>query len=306
MKKLDSLHQPPFNTCLVGAVKGALDYFDCNVSPAAAFGGSGHAFLVNIHEQLCPSGPYCWKYEEFYPLVRNLGLDMIELGFCHNGSTPAERMAMEQKVRECLDQGQPCAVGNMDNQLIYGYDDNKFLMAQPWDACCETTPPSLTFETWKEVGEELHAVFWTFRKTPAKDESSTIRGSLRYALDLFQNPEKHSFEHFTTGLAAYDNWAKAVEAGYGASHGSWWNAMVWSECRAMAGAWFEELAAKHGNISSQAHKLGGTYKEIAAKLEKISNKEMDPGEKVRIVREIKTMEQEAIGNVEKLLTVFGW
>ena len=149
-------------------------------------------------------------------------------------------------------------------------------------------------------------MFWTFRKTPAKDEPSIIRDSLRYALDLFQNPEKHSFEHFTTGLAAYDNWAKAVEAGYGASHGSWWNAMVWSECRAMAGAWFEELAAKHNNISSQAHKLSGMYKEIAANLEKISNKEMDPGEKVRIVRKIKTMEQEAIGNVEKLLTVFGW
>jgi hypothetical protein len=192
----------------------------------------------------------------------------------------------------------------MDNQLVYGYDDNKFLMAQPWDACCETTPPSLTFGTWKEFGEEIHAVFWTFRKTPARDESSIILDSLHYALDLFRNPEKHSFEHYATGLSAYDNWAKAVEAGHGASHGSWWNAMVWSECRAMAGAWFEELATKYGNISSQAHKLGEMYKEIAAKLEKVSNKEMDPGEKVRIVREIKTMEQEAISDVEKLLMAF--
>ena len=46
------------------------------------------------------------------------------------------------------------------------------------------------------------------------------------------------------------------------------------------------------------------YKDISAKLEKVSNKEMDPGEKVRIVREIKTMEQEAISDVEKLLMVF--
>src|SRR5512137_2355538 len=132
MKKLEDLRQPPFNACLVGVVKGALDYYGNDVSAAAAFGGSGHAFLVNIHEQLCPSGPYCWKYGEFYSLVRNLGLEMIELGFCHNGSTPEERAAMEREVRERLDKGEPCGMGNMDNQLIYGYDDSRLLMTQPW------------------------------------------------------------------------------------------------------------------------------------------------------------------------------
>lgn len=80
--------------------------------------------------------------------------------------------------------------------------------------------------------------------------------------------------------------------------------MVWSECRAMAGAWFEELATKHSNISSQARKLGAVYKDIALKLEKVSNKEIDPSEKVRIVHEVKTMEQEAISNIKDLLTVF--
>jgi hypothetical protein len=304
MKKLENLRQPPFNTCLVGVVKGALDYFGSDVSAAATFGGSGHAFLINIHEQLCPSGPYCWKYDEFYPLVRNLGLEMIELGFCHNGSTPEERAAVERKVREHLDQGHPCGMGNMDNQLIYGYDDNRLLATQPWTTCVDTTPPGLTFGTWAEFGKEVHATFWAFRKAPPADESKVIRDSLRYAVDLFQNPEKHSIEHYAMGPAAYDNWVKAVEAGHGASHGSWWNAMVWSECRAMAGAWFEEIANKHDNVAAQALKLGSAYRDIAGRLEKASNKEMDPGEKVRIVREAKALEQEAIGNVEELLTAF--
>ena len=304
MKKLENLSQPPFNTCLVGAVKGALDYYGSSLTAAATFGGSGHAFLMNVHEQLCPSGPYCWKYAEFYPLVRNLGLEMTELGFCHNGSTPEERAAVELKVREHLDRGEPCGMSNMDNQLIYGYDDSRLLATQPWTTCVDTTPAALTFGTWAEFGKEVHATFWAFHKAPPADESKVIRDSLRYALDLHRNTKDHSPEKYATGSAAYDNWLKAVEAGHGASHGSWWNAMVWSECRAMAGAWFEEIANKHSRVSPQARELGSTYKEIAAKLEKVGDKEMDPGEKVRIVREAKALEQEAIGNVGKLLTAF--
>jgi hypothetical protein len=302
--KLDNLRQPPFNTCLVGVVKGALDYFGSDASVAATFGGSGHAFLINIHEQLCPSGPYCWKYDEFYPLVRNLGLEVVELGFYHNGSTPTERADLERKVREHLDQGHPCGMGNMDNQLIYGYEDNRLLATQPWSTCVDTTPPSLTFGTWAEFGKEVHATFWAFKQVPAADETKVIQDSLRYALDLFENPRNHSPELYATGPAAYDNWVKAVEAGHGASHGSWWNATVWSECRAMAGTWFEEIADKHSHVSAPARKLGSAYKEIAARLERASNKDMDAGEKVRIVREAKALEQVAIANVAKLLTAF--
>ncbi len=304
MKKLENVRQPAFNTCLVGVVKGALDYYGSDVSAAAAFGGSGHAFLINIHEQLCPSGPYCWKYEEFYPLVRNLGLEMIELGFYHNGSTPEDRAVLERRVREHLDRGEPCAMGNMDNQLIYGYDDNRLLATQPWASCVKTTPEGLTFGTWAEFGDEVHAIFWALRKVPVADETKVIRDSLHYAVDLFQNPEKHSLEYYAVGLVAYDNWVKAIEAGHGASHGSWWNAMVWSECRAMAGAWFEEIAKRHDSVSLQARKLAAAYKEIAARLEKAGNKEMDAGQKVQIIREVKALEQEAIGNVGKLLTAF--
>jgi hypothetical protein len=302
--KLENLRQPPFNTCLVGVVKGALDYFGSDMTAAATFGGSGHAFLINIHEQLCPSGPYCWKYGEFYPLVRNLGLEMVELGFCHNGSTPTERADLERKVRDHLDQGHPCGMGNMDNQLIYGYDDNRLLATQPWSTCVDTTPSSLTFDTWAEFGKEIHATFWAFKKVPAADETKVIQDSLRYAVDLFQNPGNHSLEHYATGPTAYDNWVKALEAGHGASHGSWWNATVWSECRAMAGKWFEELGERHGNVAAQARGLGSAYREIATRLEKVSNKEMDAAAKVGIVREAKALEQEAIGNVEQLLAAF--
>jgi hypothetical protein len=35
----------------------------------------------------------------------------------------------------------------------------------------------------------------------------------------------------------------ALRAGHGAGHGAWLNATVWSECRARAADFFEEIAA---------------------------------------------------------------
>ena len=35
-------------------------------APCEAFVLSGHAFLMNVHEELCPSGPYLWRYDRFF------------------------------------------------------------------------------------------------------------------------------------------------------------------------------------------------------------------------------------------------
>ena len=49
---LANLGIPPFNTTLMGVVKGTLDHYGLQVSDAMAFGLSGHAFIVNIHKEL--------------------------------------------------------------------------------------------------------------------------------------------------------------------------------------------------------------------------------------------------------------
>ena len=92
--KIENLAMPSFNTTLVGVLKGALDYHGIEVSAPTAFGVSGHAFLINIHKQLCPSGPYCWRRECADPLVRNLGIEMTDLGFYSPGSSSGDRAAV--------------------------------------------------------------------------------------------------------------------------------------------------------------------------------------------------------------------
>lgn len=302
--ELKGLAQPPLETTLMGVLQGALDYYGIKPTDAWTFGGSGHAFLINVHKQLCPSGPYCWKDDWMVPLVRNLGLEMTDFGFFHKGTPPAERAALEQRVKGLLDEGVVCAFVNMEYQLIRGYDGKALLLARPWDCGEAITPLTLSFGSWQEFGDEVHANFYSLRKAAPQDEAKTIRDSLRAAVEIFRSPTKHTMEGYGMGPDAYDNWAAATPEQM-ASHGNWWNATVWGECRKMAGAYFAEIAAKRGELAAEAGQLSTAYDEIAGLLAKIAGKEMDPSEKARIARDLKRLEAAAVGRIEQLLPRLG-
>ena len=57
MKALDGLKWKPKWTTHLGCLKGCLEYLGVEMSDAWLFGGTGHAFVMNVHEQVCPSGP---------------------------------------------------------------------------------------------------------------------------------------------------------------------------------------------------------------------------------------------------------
>ena len=116
--KLENLKQPPLNTTMMGVLKGVSDYHGLNLSTPMIYGLSGHAFLINIHVELCPSGPYCWKREEAEPLIKNMGLKMTDLGFFGTNATKEARADVERKLREALDKGIPCSLLNRENQII--------------------------------------------------------------------------------------------------------------------------------------------------------------------------------------------
>lgn len=299
---IDNIKQPPLNTSLMGVIRGVMNYYDIKMSDAMAYGGSGHAFLINIHDVVCPSGPYCWKYNGFFSLLQNLGLRVTDLGFFSKKNTREDRNKVEDSVRQHLNAREPCAMQNMDNQIIYGYDEERLLLTQPWGDCCEFTPATLTFETWKEFGDEIHANFFSFQKVPPADDTEIITRSLQYALDLFKNPEKYTFEKYTIGAGAYDIWIKALEQGTAHAHGNWWNATVWSECRNMAAEYFVEIATKYeGVISEKARELSAQYKEIAKFLNKASDKEKEVKEKIPFLKKAKDKEDAAIKTIEDVL-----
>jgi hypothetical protein len=303
-KIVPNLKMHPFNTTLMGVVKGVADYFGLDYSDAWLFGGSGHAFLINIHEELCPSGPYCWNPEAFYMLVRNLGIEMTDLGFFSVESTFEERKRIEETLRKSIDAKVPCSLLNMENQIISGYDDTHFIVQQPWPQN-DFPLKTVTFQTWKELGEEVHVNFYTFTKKPIASEKKVVKDSLNFAVGLVQNPDKHTEKPYYTGLKAYDAWIQAVKDGYGSSHGNWWNGTVWWECRVMATKYFAEIASKyHREVSEQAAELNNQYRKVAQLLNKAKDKELADAKKIKVLQEAQKAEESCIKGIKELLRFY--
>ncbi len=291
--KIERLATPPFNTTLMGVLKGVLDYYGIEISDAMLFGASGHAFLINIHEQLCPSGPYCWRRDRAAPLIENLGLRMTDLGFCSPQNSEEDRAAVEAKLRDALDEQVPCSLINLENQLITGYDETGFFTTQPWAPKVDFPPATLSFGSWAQFGDTFHVNFYIIRKVEPVDDLTAILAGLDYAVDLHATPTNHSQHGYGIAADAYTNWISAV-AEHGSSHGNLWNATVWSECRQMASRHFAELAEKYDHVSRSASELSARYAEIGNALNTLGDKEMDAGEKIALLEDTKEKESTAI------------
>lgn len=291
-----------YNTTLIGVIKSVSEYFNFDYSDAMIFGGSGHAFLINLHNQLCPSGPYCWKYDGFLKLLENLGILMQDLGFFHPQSTSEQREMIEQNLIEKIKNGLPCSLINLENQLILGYNRNRFQLGQPWGDKPELTPSSLSFKTWKEFGYNYHVTFFAFNKKEPNNELTSITDSIKYAIDLFENPQKYELnKDYGIGLNAFENWEKAIN-NHDNSHGNFWNSAVWSECRKMASLYFVELSKKlNGSLKEINTKLSKLYLETSSLLKQIGNDKINIEEKINSIRKAKQNEIECIKNLKELI-----
>ena len=301
-RHIPNLKMAPYNTTLMGVLKGVADYYGLRASDAWLFGASGHAFLINIHEELCPSGPYCWNPDTFRRLVGNLGISMQDLGFFSAESRPGERAKIEEVLRRKIDAATPCSLLNMENQLISGYDDAHFILQKPWPKVeLPITPGTLTFGTWQELGDEVHVDFHAFAKTERAEDGTTIKQGLGWAVDMAHAPGRYADKPYHAGLEAYDAWIDAVRNGHGSSHGNWWNGTVWSECREMASGYFTEIGQRQPRISKKATELSSQYHRLAEFLRRAADRNLVDDEKIKILQEAKRTEKSSVAKIERFL-----
>jgi len=299
--KIGNLSQPPYETSLMGVVRGVFDHYGIEASTPWLYGATGHAFVANIHEQLCPSGPYCWNGDGWVTLLANLGVERKPLGFFGPESTQEQRAEVEEGVRTALDAGVLCSHLNMDNQLITGYDDAGLTSARPWGKDCPVTPGRLTYGTWDEFGEEIHVSFYRYERGEPVDDRTAVRASLKYAIDLYERPKRHTEEPYGIGPTAWLNWIAAVRDGHGGEHGAWWNATVWSECRKMAASYFTEIARHFPETADAARALAESYAVLGENLARAADREMPADEKAALLADTASAERDAVSRILPLL-----
>jgi AraC-like DNA-binding protein len=275
--ELANLRQDPLCSTLMGCVKGASDFFELDWSVPKLFGYSGHAFLINIHDDLCPSGPYSWNHDPFYLALRSMGIRRAGTIAVAEAAGEAERRGADERLKAHLDSGGLCELHYKEHQLIGGYDTQGFAFLRPWGGCSGVEIPSLTFASWEEIADGGHWAYFTLleREDERAEERALLLSALTGAIRAQGPASGLEMPGYHVGDAAWEAWLSAVDRGLGSSHGNWWGAMVWKECRSMASAFFSEVEGAVGSARGEGlcRELAAAFGECAAHIDEAKDRD---------------------------------
>jgi hypothetical protein len=213
------------------------------------YGATGHAFILNVSEDLCPSGPTTWEPKRFYQLGRNLG---YETKTVHGHNREPDFGTRQKEAWElcklAINAGFPCYGWDLlfhEYYVIYGYDQNHYYFRGP-GVDTDASP-----KLWMELGDteigviDMHAV--SPLDAGISDDLTTVRQALEFAV---QFPRKWVSERAKAGPRGYDNWIAALKSGNANSLGAAYNAAVWHECRRHAVEFLAEAMQRLNDLSS--------------------------------------------------------
>ena len=271
MRNLETLKWDPSWVSHLGCVKGCLDYLGVDISKGWLYGGTGHAFVINMHDEVCPSGPTAWKSTMLFELAPNLGY-RVQGVF---GSKHTEDLAELQGrawafTREAIDQGLPCYGWELEipeYYVVHGYDDAGYYFSGA--GCDEGKGP----KPWDELGDTGIGMVEMYSVSPseAAAPSVAVREALVAALEHARNPETWILPGYKAGLAGYDAWIRAVRSGTAGAMGMWYNAVVWEECRRYGAEFLEEAKGRlDGGLGPLLDEALVHYRLVAQQLKAVS------------------------------------
>ncbi len=270
-RKLENLRWKCKWVSHLGCIKGCLDHLNVDVSDAWLFGATGHAFIINMHEVICPSGPTAWHTGMLFKLGKNVGYSVDGVWGKKSDSDFTEKQKhVWEATQRAINEGEPCYGWELDipeYYVVYGYDDVGYHFSGPM--CDSGKGP----KPWTELGDSEIGwleMYW-LKPGKAKNDAATVREAFAFALEHAQSPSKWIYPKYKAGLDGFGAWINALENGTGHGFGMAYNAAVWSECRGMA---VEFLKAAKGRIGGKPGSLFDEarehYRIVADNLKKVS------------------------------------
>jgi hypothetical protein len=257
----------------LGCVKGCLDYLGIEMSDAWLYGGTSHAFALNIHGEICPSGPTAWKTMMLFEGGVNLGYEFdASFGFKQgNEKFAALQESTWEFTKNAIDEGVPLYGWELEIPefyVIYGYDDVGYYYSGPMTDKGKGPKP------WNELGTSDIGLIEVYSVKPgqAKEDAMVVKSALENALKHASNPEEWIFvEYYTSGLKGYDTWIGALKTGKADRLGMGYNVEVWKECRHYAVSFLKEAKERlEGKAESLFDDALAQYQIVASRLSQVA------------------------------------
>lgn len=267
---LPDLHWQPMWVSHLGCIKGSLDFLGKDISDAWLFGGTGHAFIMNIHKDVCPSGPTAFNAEMIFHLGRNIGFDSENVFATKTMKqfTTVQKQAWK-RTRTAIDQGYPCVGWELDipeYYVVYGYDELGYYYSGP--LCDEGTGPC----KWNTLGDTEIGVLNMSVIKPAESagDRKTVRETLEFAY-TFSTTRRWLNENYYSGLEAYDRWIAALENKTADGAGNAYNAAVWNECRGQAVDFLKEAQQRLAGVcDAEFNEAIAHYETVSRSLQEVA------------------------------------
>ena len=228
----------------MGSIEGTLKFLKQKISTGWLYGGTGHAFILNIHEGLCPSGPTAWVSKMLFELAPNLGYKIAGV-FVRKSDSEFPRLQEKAwaHAKQSIDDGIPCYGWELEVPEFYvikGYDNIGYHYSGPH--CDDGKGP----KPWNELGISGTGIIevYSVHPTEAANPKKVIKESFEKAIHHASNPDDIIFPGYRSGLEGYDLWISAIQDGSAVTMGNAYNAAVWAECRKYAVEFLKEANKK--------------------------------------------------------------
>jgi hypothetical protein len=258
----------------LGCIEGCLKYMKNDTSTGWLYGGTGHAFILNIAEDLCPSGPTAWRPLMLFQLAHNMGFEMKGV---YAQKSEADFHKEQKKawdhVRTAINNETPCygwEVGGIpEYYVVSGYDGVGYYASGGTGTNIEGP------KKWKDVGTSEIGILemYSVHETPTSEPKVVVKQALEKVLHHSTNPKEWILENYSSGILGFDKWIQAVRDGSAHGMGLAYNSAVWAECRKYAVKFLKEAKKRLPNEmrplfeTSQQH-----YKEVSKNLARVAKK----------------------------------
>ncbi|HEY3079472.1 MAG TPA: hypothetical protein VGM69_06155 [Chloroflexota bacterium] len=258
-------------TTFVGAAEGVLkaaDLVDRSLDTSMLMGLSGRAFHLTLDDTCWPgcATMYDWPGEHAAAFERVGVLAEVFQAMPDSPAYDAARRRAVANIKASLDRGVAVVLWGVDVPefgVVYGYDDadGAFLV----DGTGRLNGANSTPILYENVGRscdvpELHYVV-PVERVPW-DEAASHRAALGLYVERMQRRTGVA-PRYQSGLLAYDNWIKALEAGTFVPFGLRYNTAVLADAKKHAATYLERLAAD-GLSLPHLSDVGGAARENAA------------------------------------------
>jgi hypothetical protein len=265
----------------VGATRGCLNALGVECDNTDVAGQSGYAFRIQVHAQLCPSGPTCFPWDTLLPGVRRLGRStLVYTGSeCHTGQWKSARTrehcaAAFELARREIDAGRPCAIWGAyvpECAVCVGYDGDSYVV-DSFKKCRNEPQPPIRFDELDAPGGLYVLAFPTPTKIP---QETADRDAINQALDVMNwSPVEEDWGY---GARAYDVWAKSLlERDDVIPFGNAYNAQCWAESRRFAERFVDRVATRNPHVPG-LHQAREALRRSADALQRVAERFPFPG-----------------------------